>query len=82
MLNAQKLKTDANTKKTHTIYVVRQLAYVHGRAANSYNADREVNNTEPLLLTIALYFCSHLFFRELSHLLLTLILFQGAHAFI
>ena len=33
VLNAQKLKTDANTKKTHTIYVVRQLAYVHGRAA-------------------------------------------------
>ena len=39
MLNAQILKTDANTKKKHTIYVVRQLAYVHGRAAIYYYAE-------------------------------------------
>ena len=48
------LKTDANTKKkTHTIYVVRQLAYVHGRVADSYNAERKF--TERLTIQ-SLYF--------------------------
>ena len=54
MINAQILKTDANTKKKHTIYVVRQLAYVHGRAATFYYAERVYRE----VLTIALYFVS------------------------
>ena len=59
--------------KTHTIYVVRQLAYVHGRAADSYNAERKF--TERLTI-------QSLYFSQLHSIFaLSPLLFQGALSF-
>ena len=71
VLNAQKLKNKCKHKeKTHTIYVVRQLAYVHGRAADSYNAERKF--TERLTI-------QSLYFSQLHSIFaLSPLLFQGA----
>ena len=55
-------------RKKHTIYVVRQLAYVHGRAADSYNAERKF--TERLTI-------QSLYFSQL-HSIFALTFFSGS----